>query len=34
MLLRDGGRRQMPPLASKHPDEAGVSVVRSWIQAL
>jgi hypothetical protein len=34
MLLRDGGRRQMPPLASKHPDEAALTLVRSWIQGL
>jgi hypothetical protein len=34
MLLRDGGRRQMPPLASKHPDEVGGALVRRWIEGL
>jgi hypothetical protein len=34
MLPRDSGRWHMPPLASKHPDEAALTLVRSWIQGL
>lgn len=31
MMLRDGGSRQMPPLATHQVDESGVDTIRSWI---
>ena len=33
MATRDRNR-QMPPLATKHPDPGGLAVVRAWIQGL
>ena len=33
-MSQRGTMDQMPPLATKHPDLAGVQLVRSWINAL